>query len=132
MIMAPDDHGPRPDRRVASAVMFACVLGSSLAQIAASMAYVTLPAVEQAFGLGSVGMQWAVNAYLLPLSALVMLGGAIGDAFGRKRAFVAGLVIFAIGSAMATGVGAAWGRADQAPGSHLATRSPPRWHSPER
>ena len=49
---------------------------------------------------GISGLQWTVNAYLLPLAAFVLLGGALGDRFGRKRMFLLGVVWFAIASVL--------------------------------
>lgn len=75
--------------------LVATVLGSSLAFVVGSIINVALPAMRAEFGTDAAGMQWIVNAYLLPLSALILLGGAIGDHYGRKRAFNFGLVAFA-------------------------------------
>ena len=59
---------------------------------------VALPAIRQGYGAGAQQVQWVVNAYLLPLSALLLLGGALGDHFGRRRLLLAGTAIFAITS----------------------------------
>lgn len=81
-----------------SGVLVATVLGSSLAFVVTSMVNVALPTMQADLGADAAGVQWVVNAYLLPMSALVLLGGALGDCFGRKRVFLAGLMIFAVGS----------------------------------
>jgi EmrB/QacA subfamily drug resistance transporter len=57
-----------------------------------------LPAIRASYGAGAQQVQWVVNAYLLPLSALLLLGGALGDHFGRRRLLVIGTSIFAITS----------------------------------
>ena len=75
--------------------LVATVLGSSLAFIVGSIINVALPAMRAEFSTDAAGVQWIVNAYLLPLSALILLGGAIGDHYGRKRAFILGLLAFA-------------------------------------
>jgi EmrB/QacA subfamily drug resistance transporter len=59
---------------------------------------VALPAIRQSYGAGGQQVQWVVNAYLLPLSALLLLGGALGDHFGRRRLLVIGTSIFGVTS----------------------------------
>lgn len=76
--------------------LVATVLGSSLAFVMGSIINVALPAMREDFGTDATGVQWMVNAYLLPLSALVLVGGSLGDHYGRKRCFMAGLAIFMI------------------------------------
>src|SRR3954453_23501960 len=76
------------------------ILASSLAFIDGSVVNVGLPAIGTTFGAGASGLQWVVNAYLLPLSALLLLGGAAGDRFGRRRVFLAGIALFALASAL--------------------------------
>jgi EmrB/QacA subfamily drug resistance transporter len=73
-------------------------LASSLALIDSSVVNVGLPAISQSFGTNAVGLQWIVNAYLLPLSALLLLGGAAGDRFGRRRLLITGVILFGIAS----------------------------------
>lgn len=63
-----------------------------------SVLSVALPAIRASYGAGAQDVQWVVNAYLLPLSALLLLGGALGDHFGRKRLLVIGTSIFAVTS----------------------------------
>src|SRR3954462_5759414 len=65
--------------------LVACVLASSLSFVEGSVLSVALPAIRASYGAGGQQVQWVVNAYLLPLSALLLLGGALGDHFGRKR-----------------------------------------------
>jgi len=78
--------------------LVACVLASSLSFVEGSVLSVALPAIRQSYGAGAQDVQWVVNAYLLPLSALLLLGGALGDHFGRKRLLLIGTAIFAITS----------------------------------
>lgn len=75
-----------------------CVLASSLSFVEGSVLSVALPAIRSSYGAGAADVQWVVNSYLLPLSALLLLGGALGDHFGRKRLLVIGTSIFAITS----------------------------------
>jgi EmrB/QacA subfamily drug resistance transporter len=76
----------------------ACVLASSLSFVEGSVLSVALPAIRTSYGAGAEEVQWGVNAYLLPLSALLLLGGALGDHFGRKRLLIIGTSIFAVTS----------------------------------
>ena len=85
----------RSDRRW---TLVACVLASSLSFVEGSVLSVALPAIRASYGAGAQEVQWVVNAYLLPLSALLLLGGALGDHFGRKRLLLIGTSIFAITS----------------------------------
>jgi len=75
-----------------------CVLASSLSFVEGSVLSVALPAIRASYGAGATEVQWVVNAYLLPLSALLLLGGALGDHYGRRRLLVVGTCIFAITS----------------------------------
>ncbi|KWV92039.1 hypothetical protein AUC45_12875 [Erythrobacter sp. YT30] len=61
-----------------------------------SIINVALPAMREDFATDAAGVQWMVNAYLLPLSALVLVGGSLGDHFGRRRCFLAGLAVFTL------------------------------------
>ncbi|MES2033848.1 MAG: MFS transporter [Pseudomonadota bacterium] len=79
-------------------VLAATILASSLAFIDGSVVNVGLPAIRASFGAGAGDLQWVINAYLLPLSALLLLGGAAGDRFGRRNLLVIGTVIFAVAS----------------------------------
>jgi EmrB/QacA subfamily drug resistance transporter len=78
--------------------LVACILASSLSFVEGSVLNVALPAIRQSYGAGAQDVQWVVNAYLLPLSALVLLGGALGDHFGRRALLVIGTSIFALTS----------------------------------
>jgi EmrB/QacA subfamily drug resistance transporter len=88
-------------------VLAATILASSLAFIDGSVVNVGLPAIGRALAADAGGLQWIVNAYLLPLSALLLLGGAAGDRFGRRRLLIAGTLLFAVaslGCAIAPGI----------------------------
>ena len=75
-------------------VLAATVLGSSLAFIDGSVVNVALPAIQGALHADTAQMQWIINAYLLMLGALVLIGGAAGDRYGRRRVFLAGIAVF--------------------------------------
>ena len=76
----------------------AAVAGSAAVFVESTVVTVALPAMGLDLGLGVAGLQWIVNAYLITLSALLLLGGALGDALGQKRVFEIGLAAFAAGS----------------------------------
>jgi len=78
--------------------LFCCILASSLSFVDASVLNVALPAIRAGYGAGAQQVQWVVNAYLLPLSALLLLGGAVGDHYGRKRLLVIGTSLFGLAS----------------------------------
>lgn len=80
--------------------LVASILASSLAFVDGSVVNVALPAIRADVGGGGEGLQWVINAYLLPLSALLLLGGAMGDRFGRRRLFLGGIALFAVASAL--------------------------------
>ena len=88
---------PRADPRWTLA---ACVLASSLSFVEGSVLNVALPAIRESYGAGAAEVQWVVNAYLLPLSALLLLGGALGDHFGRRRLLVIGTSLFTAASVL--------------------------------
>jgi EmrB/QacA subfamily drug resistance transporter len=79
-------------------VLPATILASSLAFIDGSVVNVGLPAIGHALGSDGAGLAWVVNGYLLPLSALLLLGGAAGDRFGRRRMLLIGIAMFALAS----------------------------------
>ena len=76
------------------------MLASSLSFVDGSVVNVSLPFIGEALGRSPAALQWVVDAYLLPLSALILLGGAAGDRFGRGRLLVAGIAVFGVGSAV--------------------------------
>jgi len=79
-------------------VVATTILASSLAFIDGSVVNVGLPAIGRSFHADASGLQWVINAYLLPLSALLLLGGAAGDRFGRRRLLIAGVLLFGLAS----------------------------------
>jgi len=79
-------------------VLSTSVLASSLAFVDGSVVNVALPAIGRTLSAHADALQWTVNAYLLPLSAVLLLGGAAGDRFGRRRLLVWGTTLFALAS----------------------------------
>lgn len=84
-------------------VLATTILASSLAFVDGSVVNVGLPAIRASFGATGETLQWVVNAYLLLLSALLLLGGAAGDRFGRRRLLIFGIALFALASAFCAG-----------------------------
>ncbi len=80
-------------------MLAATILGSSIIFIDTTVVNVALPVLQSELGTDIVGAQWVVESYALMLSALILVGGSLGDRFGRKRVFSIGLVLFALASA---------------------------------
>jgi len=81
-------------------ILAATILASSMAFIDGTVVNVALPFLQTNLNATAIGIQWVVEAYLLFLSALLLVGGTLGDRYGRRRIFNAGVVIFAIASAL--------------------------------
>jgi EmrB/QacA subfamily drug resistance transporter len=79
--------------------LIATILGSSLAFIDSTVVTVSLPALAERFHAGAAAAQWVILGYTLPLSALVLTGGTLGDRFGSRKVFSIGVLLFAIASA---------------------------------
>lgn len=79
-------------------VLIATVLGSGIAGLDATVVNVALRRIGEELDAGTAGLQWILNGYLLALAAFILLGGSLGDRFGRKRVFVIGVVWFAVAS----------------------------------
>jgi EmrB/QacA subfamily drug resistance transporter len=79
-------------------VVLTTVLGSAMALLDSTVVNVALPRIGLDLGADLAVLQWTVNAYMLTLAALILLGGALGDRFGRRRVFVVGVVWFALAS----------------------------------
>ena len=80
-------------------ILTATILGSSMAFIDSTVVNVALPAMQTSFKATVVDMQWVVESYGLFLGALILVGGALGDLFGRRKIFVVGVGIFSVASA---------------------------------
>lgn len=74
------------------------VLGSSMALLDSTVVNVALPRIGRDLGADLAALQWTVNAYLVTLAGLILLGGALGDRYGRRKVFVVGVVWFAAAS----------------------------------
>ena len=79
-------------------LLAATILASSMVFIDGTVVNVALPALQQAFGAGMAEVQWVVESYALLLAALLLVGGAAGDRYGRRRVFVTGVLLFSAAS----------------------------------
>ncbi|WP_432054594.1 MFS transporter [Streptomyces sp. bgisy022] len=91
-----------PDVRLASPqgrwILLTTVLGSGMAMLDSTVVNVALPRIGRDLDADLAVLQWTVNAYMVTLAGLILLGGALGDRFGRRRVFVVGVVWFAAAS----------------------------------
>ena len=75
-------------------VLVACILGSVIVFVDSTVVNVALPAIQRDLGGGLALQQWLVDAYLLTLGSLLLVGGSLGDLFGARRLFLIGIVSF--------------------------------------
>jgi EmrB/QacA subfamily drug resistance transporter len=80
--------------------LIATILGSTVVFLDGTVVNVALPAISDGLNVGLAGQQWVVEAYTLALVALLLVGGSLGDQFGRRRMFVIGLISFGACSAL--------------------------------
>ncbi|HEX6472367.1 MAG TPA: MFS transporter [Streptosporangiaceae bacterium] len=104
---APDRAGTREapvDARLGEArgrwILLATVLGSSVAMLDATVVNVALPRLAADLGASMSGLQWTINGYTLTLAGFILLGGSLGDHYGRRRVFVIGTIWFATASVL--------------------------------
>ncbi|WP_151477410.1 MFS transporter [Streptomyces albicerus] len=92
----------QPTARIATArgrwILLTTVLGSSVVLLGSTVTNVALPRIGEDFSADLAVLQWTVNAYMLTLAGLILLGGSLGDRFGRRRIFLVGVVWFAAAS----------------------------------
>jgi EmrB/QacA subfamily drug resistance transporter len=81
-------------RRARTLTLVATILGSGIAILDTTIVNVALPAIEEDLGGGLAGQQWVVNAYLLTLGSLILVGGSLGDLYGERRIFALGVGAF--------------------------------------
>src|SRR6059058_1496635 len=80
--------------------LVAAILGTGVVFLDATVVNIALPAIRGDLGGGLSGQQWVVNAYLLLLGSLILIGGSLGDVYGERRIFRIGLVGFGLISAV--------------------------------
>ena len=81
-------------------VLVACILGSIIVFVDSTVVNVALPAIQRDLGGGLALQQWVVDAYLLTLGSLLLVGGSLGDLFGARRLFLIGIVGFGVTSVL--------------------------------
>src|SRR5919112_5242650 len=86
------------DARTKRLTLIACILGSAVVFVDGTVVNVALPAIRDDLDAGLATQQWIVEAYLLTLGALLLVGGSLGDLLGRRRVFAAGLAGFGVTS----------------------------------
>ncbi|MFV0257099.1 MAG: MFS transporter [Acidimicrobiales bacterium] len=84
--------------RAGRLVVTTTVLGSAVAQLTATVVNVALPALAADLGASSSRQQWVINAYLLTLASLILIGGSLGDRYGRVRIYRVGVIWFGVAS----------------------------------
>ena len=87
-----------PVDRSATWTLVASIIGSSLVFIDGTVVSIALPILQRDFHASASQAQWVIEAYTLVLGALMLLCGALADRYGRKRIFVSGVALFAVGS----------------------------------
>ncbi|WP_231984579.1 MFS transporter [Mycobacterium sp. 852014-52144_SCH5372336] len=114
MPLSDDPNLPRPSKKDSVKrlpprwfVAAVTAIGSMqlLSMMDSTIAIIALPRIQNDLGLSSAGRSWVITAYVLAFGGLMLLGGRLGDAFGRKRAFIAGVALFTVSSALC---GIAW------------------------
>ena len=92
--------GPCQDasQRYGAWVLVATVLGSGMEFIDGTVVNVALPALQRGLGASGAQVQWVIEAYALLLSALLLVGGALGDRYGLRKIYMIGVVVFAAAS----------------------------------
>ena len=75
------------------------VLGSGIAALDATVVNIALPAIGRDFHTGIAALQWVMTSYILTLAAFLLIGGSLGDRFGRRKVYLIGIVWFALASA---------------------------------
>ncbi len=84
-------------------ILVACILGSTIVFVDSTAVNVALPAIRRDLGGGLVLQEWVVDAYLLTLGALILVGGSLGDLFGERRVFAIGVASFGVTSLLCAG-----------------------------
>ena len=97
--MINSESGTAPAAKSGPWILAATILGSSMAFIDSTVINVAAPKFQSAFRATVIDVQWVIESYGIFLSSLILVGGALGDRFGRRLVFLIGVVIFAVASA---------------------------------
>ncbi|WP_129841159.1 MFS transporter [Streptomyces sp. RFCAC02] len=90
-----------PSRRARALALAVVSTGTLMTVLDGSIVTVALPAIRDDLGFSPADLSWAVNAYLIPFGALLLLAGRLGDLIGRTRVFLAGIALFTVASGLA-------------------------------
>jgi MFS family permease len=96
-------EAPIPTTRIRHFVLTATILGSGMVFLDGTVVNLALPSLQKAFSANISVVQWVVEAYALTLASLLLVGGSLGDRYGRRKIYVYGIVLFAV-SSMACGL----------------------------
>ena len=88
----------KADGRLKRLTLLACILGSGIGVLDSTIVNIALPTIQRQLGGGLAGEQWVINAYLLTLGSLILLGGSLEDIFGARRVFSTGVAGFGAAS----------------------------------
>jgi EmrB/QacA subfamily drug resistance transporter len=91
----PDRIDPASQRRL---TLLAMCIAQGMILLDVTIVNIALPSIQRELGESSSDLEWVISAYALSLAALIPVSGSLGDRFGRKRLFTAGMVVFALGS----------------------------------
>jgi EmrB/QacA subfamily drug resistance transporter len=108
-MFAPALNAAREGELAKRLTLVACILGSGIALLDSTVVNVALPTIQRDLGGGLAAQQWVVNAYLLTLGSLILIGGSLGDLYGERRIFAIGVGGFGVASllcALAPSIGA--------------------------
>src|ERR671937_527230 len=86
------------DDRTRWLALYVLCLGSLMIVLDATIVNVALPSIKKDLGFSETSLAWVVNAYLLTYGGFLLLGGRLGDLFGHRRLFVAGITLFTLAS----------------------------------
>src|SRR4051812_42344920 len=90
----------RSPESVKRLTLVATILGSGIVLLDGTVVNVALPTIQRSLGGGLAAQQWIVNGYLLTLSALILIGGSLGDLYGERRVFAIGVGGFGVASVL--------------------------------
>ena len=97
LLTRPADSG-RPARRNPAIGMWIVIVAQLMFILDATVVNVALPQIDTDLGFGSASLSWVLNAFSLGFGGLLLLGGRLGDVFGRRRVFITGLGLFTLAS----------------------------------
>ena len=98
--VAPSVVGEEPSREAKRWTIVGMILASGIVFLDGTVVNVALPAIDRSLAAGLSGLQWVIDGYALSIAALLLLGGSLGDRYGRRRVMIVGLIGFGVASAL--------------------------------